>query len=52
VHLEPNFDAVALEKVSTAQIEALAGAMLDGGLAPKTVRNNLTFTHSVFEHVR
>ena len=50
VHLEPNIGALALEKVSTEQIEALAGAMLDGGLAPKTVRNVLTFTHSVFEH--
>jgi len=50
VHLEPNIAALALEKVSTAQIEALATAMLDGGLAPKTVRNVLTFTHSVFEH--
>jgi integrase len=50
VHLEPNIAAVALEKVSTAQIEALAAAMLDDGLAPKTVRNVLTFTHSVFEH--
>ena len=50
VHLEPTIAAVALEKVSTAQIEALATTMLDGGLAPKTVRNVLTFTHSVFEH--
>jgi len=50
VHLEPNIAALALEKVSTAQIEALAGGMLDDGLSPKTVRNVLTFTHSVFEH--
>ena len=50
VHLEPNIAALPLEKVSTAQIEALATAMLDDGLAPKTVRNVLTFTHSVFEH--
>jgi len=50
VHLEPNIAALALEKASTAQIEALAGGMLDDGLSPKTVRNVLTFTHSVFEH--
>jgi integrase len=50
VHLEPKIAAAALEKVSTAQIEALAGGMLDDGLSPKTVRNVLTFTHSVFGH--
>jgi integrase len=50
VHLEPNLAALALEKVSTARIEALATDMLDDGLTPKTVRNVLTFTHSVFEH--
>jgi integrase len=36
--------------VATADIEALAGSMLDRGLSPKTVRNVMTFLHSIFEH--
>jgi hypothetical protein len=51
VHLEPNIAALPLEKVSRGRIEAMATVMLDDGLAPRTVRNVLTFTHSVFEHV-
>ena len=31
-------------------IEPMASAMLDRGLAPKTVRNVMTFLHSIFEH--
>jgi hypothetical protein len=50
VHLEATIAAWPLERVSTARIEAMATAVLDGGLAPKTVRNALTFAHSVFEH--
>lgn len=50
VHLEPGIGALPLEKVSTERVEALATAMLESGLAPKTVRNVLTFTYSVFEH--
>jgi integrase len=34
----------------TLDVETVAAAMLDGGLSPKTVRNVLTFVHSVFEH--
>jgi len=39
-----------LEKVTTAHVEALASVMLAAGRAPKTVRNLLTFVHSIFEH--
>jgi len=50
VHVSPRFGSSAVTDVDTAQIEALAGAMLKNGLAPKTVRNVMTFLHSVFEH--
>ncbi len=50
VHISPQFGGSPITDVDTAQIEALAGAMLKNGLAPKTVRNVMTFLHSVFEH--
>lgn len=50
VHLEPSIGALPLEKVTTARVEVLASEMLAAGLSPKTVRNVLTFVHSVFEH--
>jgi integrase len=50
VHISPQFGSSPITDVSTAHIEALAGAMLKNGLAPKTVRNVMTFLHSVFEH--
>ena len=37
-------------KVKTADVEALASAMLASGLKPKTVHNVLVFLHGVFEH--
>jgi len=50
VHLSPRLGARPITEVTTAHVEALAGAMLEAGLAPKTVRNVLIFLHSVFEH--
>lgn len=50
VHIAPHLGDKPLDKVATAEIEALAAAMLRSGLAPKTVRNVLTFLHTVFEH--
>lgn len=50
VHISPQFGSSPITDVSTAHIEGLAGAMLKNGLAPKTVRNVMTFLHSVFEH--
>jgi integrase len=39
-----------IAKAQTADIEALADAMLNCSRQPKTVRNVITFLHSVFEH--
>jgi integrase len=50
VHVEPGIGATPLELVSTADIEELATGMRASGLSPKTVRNVLSFVHSVFEH--
>ena len=50
VHLSPRLGATPVAELTTAHVEALAAAMLETGLAPKTVRNVLTFLHSVFEH--
>ena len=50
VHISPRLGAMPVAEVKTPHVEAIASAMLDGGLAPKTVRNVLTFLHSIFEH--
>ena len=50
VHISPRLGSTPVSDVKTAHIEALASAMLDRGLAPKTVRNVMTFLHSIFEH--
>lgn len=50
VHLDPTLGALGVASVTTAQVEAMIGRMLKAGLSPKTARNVLTFTHSVFEH--
>jgi integrase len=49
IHVSPRFGEKAITDVTTAHVEALATAMLKDGRAPKTVRNVLTFLHSVFE---
>jgi integrase len=49
IHLSPRFGDTAVSEVTTAHVEALATAMLKTGRAPKTVRNVMTFLHSVFE---
>jgi integrase len=49
VHISPHLGPMAVDDVKTAHVEALANAMLKDGLAPKTVRNVITFLHSVFE---
>jgi integrase len=49
VHLHALGDE-PLAKITPAKVEALAASMLRRGLAPKTVRNVLSFLHSVFEH--
>ncbi len=50
VHLSPRLGATPVAELTTGHMEGLAAAMLEAGLAPKTVRNVLTFLHSVFEH--
>ncbi len=50
VHISPRLGATPVTDIRTAKVEALAGAMLADGLSPKTVRNVMTFLHSVFEH--
>jgi integrase len=49
IHISPRFGAAAVSDVTTAHVEALATAMLRDGRSPKTVRNVMTFLHSVFE---
>ncbi len=50
VHIGPHLGSIRVTDVTTADIERLAAAMLKKGLSPKTVRNTLSFTHSIFEH--
>lgn len=50
VHISPRVGGKAIDRVTVGDVETVASAMLDAGLAPKTVRNVLTFLHSVFEH--
>jgi integrase len=48
VHISPAMGTWRVGEVSTADVEALARSMLRRGLAPKSVRNVITFLHSVF----
>ena len=50
VHVEPSVSQLPVDKVTTARIEALGSELLASGRSPKTVRNVLTFTYSIFEH--
>jgi integrase len=50
VHIAPALGDKPLARVTTADVERLAAAMLAKGRAPKTVRNVLSFLHSIFEH--
>jgi integrase len=50
VHISPRVGDKAIDRVTVGDVETVAAAMLEAGLAPKTVRNVLTFLHSVFEH--
>lgn len=50
VHLAPAMGCRSVESVTAAEVEAMVDDMLQAGLAPKTARNVLTFTYSVFDH--
>jgi len=47
VHVSPAFGKRRVETIETDDIERLAKAMLRKGATPKTVRNVMTFLHSV-----
>jgi integrase len=49
-HIDPDLGPKPLRKVTRTDVEALASAMLNEGLKPKTVRNTLAFLHQIFEH--
>ncbi len=50
VHISPRIGALAVTSVTTAHVEAVASAMLAEGLSPKTIRNVVSFLHSILEH--
>ena len=50
VHITPRLGDKPVDGVTIADVETVAAAMLEAGLAPKTVRNVVMFMHSVFEH--
>jgi integrase len=50
VHISPSLGARAVDEITTRHVDRLAAAMLETGLAPKTVRNVLAFLHATFEH--
>jgi integrase len=49
VHITPYLATRPLTKVTTAEVETMTAALLQTR-KPKTVRNTLTFLHSIFEH--
>jgi integrase len=50
VHIVPGLDNAPVRAVTRQAVEGLAEKMLKEGKSPKTVRNVLTFLHSIFEH--
>jgi integrase len=48
IHISPVIGKRRVDDVTRTDIERLAHSMLARGLAPKTVRNVMTFLHSVF----
>jgi integrase len=50
VHIAPSLGARAVTEVTLAHVQALASTMLRAGSSPKTIRNVLSFLHSIFEH--
>jgi integrase len=50
VHISPRFGAMPVTDITTAHVEVMAGAMLKDGLSPKTIRNVVSFLHSICEH--
>ena len=50
VHIRPRLGGRPITDVELRDVEAMAIALLETGLKPKTVRNIMGFLHSVFEH--
>jgi integrase len=50
VQIDPRLGSKAVRKVKPSDVEALADSMLASGLKQKSVRNVLTFLHTVFEY--
>ena len=50
VHISPRIGALAVTSVTTAHVEAVASSMLAEGLSPKSIRNVVSFVHSILEH--
>jgi len=48
VHISPSLGKRPVDSVTPEDVDRLARAMLERGLAPKTVRNVMTFLHAVF----
>jgi hypothetical protein len=49
IHVSPSLGGRRIQSVTHRDIERLARSMLARGLAPKTVRNVVTFLHSAFD---
>jgi len=50
IHIVPGLKNAPVNSVTRQDVETLAETMLKDGKAPKTVRNVITFLHSIFEH--
>jgi integrase len=50
LHIGPALGVKELHRVTRRDVEKLGEDLIAKGLAPKTVRNTLTFLHGVFEH--
>jgi site-specific recombinase XerD len=48
IHVSPAMGRRRIDAVTRQDVERLGRAMLARGLAPKTVRNAMTFLHPVF----
>jgi integrase len=47
-HLAPHFGAKGVDRIAADDVARYQVVKLQAGLAPKTVRNHMTFTHGVF----
>lgn len=47
VHISPRIGALAVTTVTTVHVEVVASAMLAEGLSQKSIRNVVSFLHSI-----